>query len=173
MDLSYPIGKFQPPAQITPEALRAAIRDLAGGPGLLREAVRGLDDRQLDTAYRPEGWTVRQVVHHIADSHMNAFIRFRLALTEDQPTIRPYDQSKWAELSDARRGPVEPSLALTDSMHQRLVDLLNSLAPEDFSRTFLHPERGVVRLDTTTLMYAWHFRHHTAHITGLRQRMGW
>jgi hypothetical protein len=173
MDLSYPIGKFQMPKEVSPEALRAGIRELAAAPGLLREAVRGLDDAQLDTPYRPGGWTVRQVVHHIADSHMNAYMRFRLALTEDQPAIKPYDQAKWADLADARRDPVEVSLALIDGMHQRLVDLMDSLAPADFSRTFRHPERGVVRLDSNLLMYAWHSRHHTAHITGLRQRMGW
>lgn len=173
MDLSYPIGKFQMPAEVSPEALRTGIRELAAGPGLLREAVFGLNDSQLDTPYRPGGWTVRQVVHHIADSHMNAYVRFRLALTEDQPTIRPYDQGKWAGLSDALRDPVEVSLVLIDSLHQRMVDLFDSLAPSDFSRTFLHPERGVVHIDGNILMYAWHTRHHTAHITGLRQRMGW
>jgi hypothetical protein len=173
MDLSYPIGKFQTSGNISPEALRAGIRELAAGPGLLRDAVSGLNDAQLDTPYRPGGWTVRQVVHHVADSHMNAYIRLRLALTEDQPTIKPYDQAKWADLADARGGPVEVSLSLIDSMHQRLVALLDSLPPSDFSRMFRHPERGVIRLDANLLMYAWHFRHHIAHITGLRQRMGW
>ena len=121
---------------------------------------RDSTEQQLDTPYRPDGWTVRQVVHHLADSHLNAYIRFRLALTEDQPTIKPYDQSKWAELPDARTAPVETSLQLIDGLHQRLVVLLRSMSEADFARTFLHPERGVMRLDLTVAMYAWHSRHH-------------
>jgi uncharacterized damage-inducible protein DinB len=138
-----------------------------------RAAVQGLTGQQLDARYRPGGWTVRQVVHHVADSHLNAYIRFRLALTEDEPTIKPYDQAKWAELPDARTAPAETSLQLIDSLHQRWVVLLRSMSDADFARSFLHPERGVMRLDTTLAMYAWHSRHHRAHITGLRERMGW
>jgi hypothetical protein len=149
------------------------IGEIEAAPAQFRAAVQGLTEQQLDTPYRPDGWTVRQVVHHLADSHLNAYIRFRLALTEDQPTIKPYDQSQWAELPDARTAPVETSLQLVDSLHQRLVLLLRSMSDADFARTFLHPKRGVMRLDTCLAMYAWHSRHHAAHIAGLRERMGW
>jgi hypothetical protein len=173
MDLSYPIGKFEPPQEIGRERRFQYIREIAEAPARFREAVRGLDDKQLDTPYRPGGWTVRQVIHHMADSHMNAYIRFRLALTEDEPTIKPYDQAKWAELEDARTAPVETSLALIASLHGRWAALAESLSEADFSRGFLHPERGRAALDANLAMYAWHCRHHAAHITGLRERMGW
>jgi uncharacterized damage-inducible protein DinB len=173
MDLSYPIGKYEPPASVDAARRGEWLRQIAQTPARFREAVRGLDDAQLDTPYRPGGWTVRQVVHHMADSHMNAYIRFRLALTEVEPTIKPYDQDAWAALKDARTGPVETSLAILEGLHQRLVALVESLAEADFARTFLHPERGVMRLDTTLAMYAWHGRHHAAHVLGLRERMGW
>jgi hypothetical protein len=173
MDLSYPIGRFESPESVTPEMRPPLIGELEAAPAQFRAAVQGLTAQQLDTPYRPGGWTVRQVVHHLADSHLNSYVRFRLALTEDGPTIKPYDQSKWAELLDARTGPVETSLQLIDSLHQRWVVLLRSMSDADFARTFLHPERGIMRLDTNLAMYAWHCRHHAAHITGLRQRMGW
>jgi hypothetical protein len=173
MDLSYPIGRFDWPESVAPEVRARLIGEIEVAPARFRAAVQGLAEQQLDTPYRPGGWTVRQVVHHVADSHLNSYVRFRLALTEDQPTIKPYDQSKWAELPDARTAPVEPSLQLIDSLHQRWVVLLRSMPDADFARTFLHPERGVVRLDISLAMYAWHSRHHAAHITGLRERMEW
>jgi uncharacterized damage-inducible protein DinB len=173
MDLSYPIGRFEWPESVGPEMRAQSIGEIEAAPAWFRAAVQGLTGQQLDTPYRPGGWTVRQVVHHVADSHLHSYIRFRLALTEDQPTIKPYDQDKWAELPDARTAPVETSLRLIDSLHQRWVLLLRSMSDADFARTFLHPERGVMRLDVTLAMYAWHSRHHRAHITGLRERMGW
>jgi uncharacterized damage-inducible protein DinB len=173
MDLSYPIGRFEWPESATAEMRARSIGEIQAAPAWFRAAVQGLTGQQLDTPYRPGGWTVRQVVHHVADSHLHSYIRFRLALTEDQPTIKPYDQDKWAELPDARTAPVETSLRLIESLHQRWVLLLRSMSDADFARTFLHPERGVMRLDVTLAMYAWHSRHHRAHITGLRERMGW
>jgi hypothetical protein len=173
MNLSYPIGKYEAPGSVDAGARREWLRQIAEAPARFREAVRGLDDAQLDTPYRPGGWTIRQVIHHVADSHMNAYIRFRAALTEEQPAIKPYDQAAWAELADARTLPVEISLAILEGMHQRWVALAESLPEADFARTFLHPERGVVRLDSNLPMYAWHGRHHAAHILGLRERMGW
>jgi uncharacterized damage-inducible protein DinB len=173
MDLSYPIGRFEWPESVTPEMRARFIGEIEAAPSWYRAAVQGLTPTQLDTPYRPDGWTVRQVVHHVADSHLHSCIRFRLALTEDQPTIKPYDQAKWAELPDARTAPAETSLQLIDGLHQRWVVLLRSMSDADFARSFLHPERGVMRLDTTLAMYAWHNRHHRAHITGLRERMGW
>ena len=173
MDLSYPIGKFECRASVDAAVRSEYLRQIASAPGRFREAVQEMDDAQLDTPYRPGGWTVRQVVHHVADSHMNAYVRFRLALTEDDPLIKPYDQAAWAELADARTGPVETSLSLIDSLHARWVALAGSLPDAAFSRAFLHPERGRVPLDANLAMYAWHGRHHAAHITGLRERMGW
>jgi len=173
MDLSYPIGRFDWKAAVTPEMRPRLIDEIAVAPALLREAIDGLDDRQLDTPYRPGGWTVRQVVHHLPDSHINSYARFRLALTEDQPTIKPYDEAKWAELYDARTLPPAPSLALLENLHTRWVGLLRNMTDADFSRSFRHPEIGLVRLDTNLALYAWHGRHHTAQIAGLRHRMGW
>jgi len=173
MDLSYPIGKFDFKAPVAPETRPQNMEILAAAPARFRDAARGLNDARLDTPYRPGGWTVRQVVHHVADSHMNAYIRFRLALTEDVPTVKPYDQTKWGELSDARTAPVAISLDLIDGLHQRWVALLRSFSRADFERTFRHPEIGLVRLDTNLAAYAWHSRHHAAHITGLRERKGW
>jgi uncharacterized damage-inducible protein DinB len=173
MDLSYPIGKFEPPASLSPDMRRQWIETIAAAPARLRAAIEDLSVEHLDTPYRPGGWTVRQVVHHVADSHMHAYIRFRLALTEDNPAIKPYDQDKWAQLPDARSGPVETSLDLLEAMHNRWVALMESMSDADFDRTFFHPERGPMRLDFTLAMYAWHSLHHEAHITGLRQRMGW
>jgi hypothetical protein len=173
MDLSYPIGKFDFKQTVTPGQYPALIAEIAAAPALFREAVRGLDDAQLDTPYRPGGWTVRQTVHHVADSHMNSYIRWRLALTESEPTIRPYDQKAWAELADSRTAPVEMSLQLIEGMHARWALLLKTLSDADFGRSFRHPELGLVRLDTNLALYAWHGRHHAAHIAGLRQRNGW
>ena len=173
MDLSYPVGRCEYPETVHVEQRQRHIEELAVAPARLREAIRGLDDRQLDTPYRPGGWTVRQVVHHFADSHMNAYVRFRLALTEDEPTIKPYDEKKWAELPDARSLPVEVSLELIDRLHHRWVTLLRSMSDADFTRRLRHPEMGVLRLDTYLASYAWHCRHHAAHITSLRQRQNW
>ena len=172
MDLRYPIGRFERPAEASSDRRREWIDTIAAAPSRYREAVRGLSDRQLDTPYRPEGWTVRQVIHHVADSHMNSFIRFRLALTEDEPTIKPYDEAKWALLKDAGE-PVECSLLLIDNLHHRWVVMLRALEEGDFTRTLRHPESGVMNLDTLLALYAWHSRHHEAHITGLRERLGW
>jgi len=173
MDLSYPIGKFQRPETVTPEMRAEYIAGIAAAPALLREAVEGLNDDQLDTPYRPEGWTVRQVVHHLADSHMHSNIRMRFALASVEPTIMPYEESVWAQFPDARSAPVEISLTLLDNLHHRWVALLKSLSDADFGRRFRHPELGLVRLDTNLALYAWHGRHHTAHITRLRDRMNW
>ena len=173
MDLSYPIGRFTYAGESTEEQRRAFIDRIEKTPARLRAAVDGLTPEQLDTPYRPGGWTVRQVVHHVPDSHMHSYCRFRLALTEEEPAIKPYDQAKWAELVDSRTAPVETSLRLLESLHSLWVMLLRGFSEGDFTRTFRHPEIGVVRLDTTLAQYAWHGRHHTAHITGLRERMGW
>ncbi len=172
-DLRYPIGKFEPPDAVTESRRREWIDTIAGAPDIFRAAVRGLSEQQLDTPYRPEGWTVRQVVHHVADSHMNAYTRFRLALTEDQPTVKPYEEARWAKLEDARTAPVDLSLMLIEPLHKRWVLLLRSMSAGDFGRTFKHPEHGVMTLDRNLAMYAWHTRHHAAHITSLRERMGW
>lgn len=173
MDLSYPIGKFQWKGENSAEDRAQLIVRIAGLPAELHNAVKGLSVAQLDTPYRPGGWTVRQVIHHIADSHMNAFIRFKLALTEDQPAIKPYNQAAWAGLDDALAADVELSLTLIEALHARWAVLLRAMKPEDFARAFQHPEHGLVTLDRNLAMYAWHGTHHTAHITGLRQREGW
>jgi uncharacterized damage-inducible protein DinB len=172
-DLRYPVGKFRRVENLTPEQRRQCIDAIAEAPTRLGDAVRELKPAELDTPYRPGGWTVRQVVHHVPDSHMNAYVRFRLALTEEEPTIKPYEEARWAELSDAKSAPIEPSLTLLDSLHQRWVLLLRSLAPADWTKRFRHPERGVMTLDEQLALYAWHGRHHVAHITSLRERNGW
>jgi hypothetical protein len=170
-DLRYPIGPFEAVAErLTEEQRRLAVRDLEDAPARFRAAVQGLTPEQLDTPYRPGGWTVRQVIHHMPDSHMNMYVRFRMALTEDEPTIKPYDEARWAELADARGGDIEVSLQLLAALHTRLVLLTRALTPEDLARRFRHPERGVLTLDQTLAMYAWHCRHHLAHITGLTAR---
>jgi hypothetical protein len=173
MDLRYPIGKWEAGNELSPELRIQMIDEIALAPGKIRKAAGGLSDEQLDTPYRPDGWTVRQVIHHLADSHMNAYVRCRLALTEKEPLIKPYDENLWAGLPDARTAPAEISLVLLDSLHNRWARLLRSIRPEDFARTFRHPERGIMTLDATLRIYEWHGRHHTAHITALRQRMGW
>ncbi len=173
-DLRYPIGKFDVTAPVTPEIRTAAIWDLAQLPERLRAGLNGLTDAQLDTPYRPEGWTVRQVVHHLADSHLNAATRVRLALTEDNPTIKPYIEGKWAALPDATTLAVEPSLQILDGVHARLVAVLRSLDDAAFARTVVHPEHGrTMSIDVLTALYGWHSRHHVRHITALRERMGW
>jgi len=171
-DARYPVGQFVLPDSTTSEERRAWIQEIARAPRDLRAAVSGLSEQQIDTPYRPGGWTVRQVVHHVPESHMNAFIRFKLALTEDQPTIKPYDEARWAMLADNAL-PVTPSLDLLEALHVRWVRLLESLSDADLQRRFLHPESGPWRLDQYLAQYAWHGRHHIAHITELRARMGW
>jgi hypothetical protein len=172
-DLRYPIGRLDRKSSLSADERRAAIDAIAAAPRALRAAVNGLSDSQLDTPYRPGGWTVRQLVHHVADSHMNAYARFRLAFTEDDPTIRPYEEARWAELDDAKSLPVVVSLDLLDSMHQRLDVLLNSVPPEAFARTLRHPENGPLTVDGLLDTYSWHGRHHTAHVTALREREQW
>ena len=172
-DLRYPIGEFAYEGPTTPEQRQELLHNIEQAPGRLREAVKGLSERQLDTPYRPQGWTVRQVAHHVPDSHLNAYIRFKLALTEEEPTIKPYAEDRWARLADTQATPVEVSLALLDSLHDRWVRLMRSFEPDDWKRTFRHPERGVVSLEMNLAIYAWHGRHHVAHITSLRERNGW
>jgi uncharacterized damage-inducible protein DinB len=171
--LQYPIGKFRPEAEITAEHIAKWIGEIAEAPARLREAVAGLMQEQLDTPYREGGWTVRQAVHHVADAHLNSYIRFRWGLTEEEPTIKPYDEARWAELPDARTAPVEVSLQLLEAVTDRWVRLLRAMSPAEFERKVVHPEAGVQRLGMLAGLYAWHGAHHTAHITGLRQRMGW
>jgi uncharacterized damage-inducible protein DinB len=176
-DLRYPIGKFEwIPAENEEQMAKRRVHYiavLAKLPSDMRAAVKGLSPEQLDTPYRPEGWTVRQVVHHVPESHMNAYIRFKLALTEDNPTIKPYDEGEWAKLPDAAVTPIEVSLQLLDALHARWVDVARLMQPSDFARALFHPERGTLTLDQLLAMYAWHSVHHTTHITSLRERMGW
>jgi uncharacterized damage-inducible protein DinB len=172
-DLRYPIGKWRRQPTIDAAARAALIDAIAAAPQGLREAVRGLTDRQLDTPYRDGGWTPRQIVHHVADSHMNAYIRFKLGLTEDGPTIKTYEESAWAETVDGRTAPIEISLALIDNLHQRWVQFLRSMDEAAFARAVRHPDHGLMKLDDLLQLYGWHGRHHTAHITALRQRQGW
>lgn len=172
-DLRYPVGKFEKRASITAADRRAMIGIIAEAPRQLRAAVSGLNDHQLDTPYREGGWTVRQVAHHVPDSHLNAYIRLKLALTEERPTIKPYEEARWAELPDSRDVPVEVSLNLLDAVTARWVTIMNAMREEDFARTLVHPDHGPVDLDWLVQMYAWHSRHHVAHITTLRDRNGW
>jgi uncharacterized damage-inducible protein DinB len=172
-DLRYPLGRFAAPA-VSDLAIRAEqIETLRQLPANLHAATAGLSDAQLDTPYREGGWTVRQVIHHIADSHANALIRFKLALTEDWPSVKPYDEAAWAELADSRTLPIDVSMAIITGMHTRWVTLLESLSEQDFQKGYNHPEHGKQALSTVLAMYAWHARHHTAHISGLRARQGW
>ncbi|HEX3819972.1 MAG TPA: bacillithiol transferase BstA [Candidatus Sulfotelmatobacter sp.] len=170
-DLSYPIGKFHFEKTLTNDQKSALIGEIGETPAKLRTAVKGLSDAQLDTPYRPGGWTVRQVTHHVPDSHMNAYVRFKLALTENDPAIKPYEQQLWAELADTKETPIEVSLAMLDSLHDRWVRLLRSIKKEEWKRTFRHPELGSVSLERNLALYAWHGKHHVAHITELRKRM--
>jgi hypothetical protein len=171
--LRYPVGRPGPAVAGTPELRAAWIEELAGMPGHLRAAVKGLNDAQLDTAYREGGWTVRQVVHHLADSHANSFVRFKLALTEDWPTIKPYNEKAWAELPDGKTAAIEGSLVLIEGLHARWVILLRAMNAADFERGFVRPENSRENLDRALAIYSWHCRHHVAHITGLRARNGW
>jgi uncharacterized damage-inducible protein DinB len=173
IDLRYPVGKFQFDGPLTEQQKQKALDDIASAPANLRKAVKGLSEAQFDTPYRPEGWTVRQVAHHVPDSHMNAYIRFKLALTEDEPTIKPYAEDRWAKLADTKSTPIEVSLTMLESLHDRWVRLLRSLGTDDWKRTFRHPEMGAMSLDKTLALYAWHGRHHVSHISELRKTNGW
>jgi hypothetical protein len=172
-DPRYPIGKFDGKAPVNEAERNKFIRDIEETPAKLRAAIHGLSEEQLNTPYRDGGWTVRQLIHHVPDSHLNSYIRFKLALTEDEPTIKPYMEDRWAELADSRVTPIETSLTLLDSLHQRWVLLLRSFRPEDWKRTFRHPDMGLLSLDKTVALYSWHGRHHVAHITSLRETKGW
>ena len=169
-NLKYPIGRFSFQAPSTPHQRKQWIAEIAEAPAKLRAAVAGLNDAQLNTPYREGGWTVRQVVHHVPESHMNAYIRFKLALTENEPTIKPYDEAAWAELPDIRETPIEVSLALLDNLHDRWVRMLRLMSDADFKKQFRHPELGVVPLEKNLALYAWHGKHHVAHIASVRGR---
>jgi hypothetical protein len=172
-DPRYPIGKFTYDGPPSEEQRRKLIDEIAQQPVALRSAVKGLSTAQIETPYREGGWTVRQVVHHVPESHMNAYIRFKLALTEDQLTIKPYMEDRWAELPDVQSTPLEVSLSLLESLHDRWVRVLKAIKPEEWKRTFQHPELGLMPLEKNLCLYSWHGRHHVAHITELRKRMGW
>ena len=171
--LRYPIGKFQRPGAVSQTERDRYLNDIEEAPRRLRAAVVGLTAEQMDTPYREGGWTVRQVAHHLPDSHLNAYARMKLALTEDTPTIKPYDEARWAELSDSRTAPVETSLAMMEALHERWGHLLRGMRESDFGRTVMHPEMGALTVDDLLALYAWHGRHHVAQITGLRHRRGW
>jgi DinB superfamily len=173
MDPRYPIGRFEMPAQVSPARRQQAMDEIASTPAKLRAVVKGLNDAQLDTPYRADGWTVRQVVHHVPDSHLNAYVRLKLALTEDNPTIKPYDEAAWAKLADSNSTPIEVSLTLMDSVHDRWDRIWRSLKPEQFARKLVHPENGERTVDWLLFLYEWHGKHHTAHITELRIQKGW
>jgi len=172
-DPRYPIGKFSFDGTLTERQKSQYLDDIEQTPARLRAAVQGLSEKQLDTPYRAGGWTVRQVVHHVPDSHVNSYVRFKLALTEDEPTIRPYMENLWAELPEAKGAPIELSLVLLESLHSRWMLMLREIKPGEWKRNFRHPEMGLLSLEKTLALYAWHGRHHTAHITCLREKMGW
>jgi uncharacterized damage-inducible protein DinB len=173
-DLRYPIGTFQYGGDSDQRQNERWIEEIASAPKALRGIVAGLSADQLDTPYRPGGWTVRQVVHHLPDSHMNAYVRIKLALTEDGPTIRPYEEARWAELPDSRTGPIEISLNLLEGLHHRWLLLLRQLTPAQYHMRFIHPEHGrQIEIQEALALYAWHGQHHTAQIASLRRRMGW
>jgi hypothetical protein len=172
-DLRYPIGRYAPPASYTDAWREASIDTFAAAPDALRAAVGGLSEAQLDTPYRPGGWTVRQVIHHVPDSHLNAYLRLKLALTEDRPIIKPYDEEAWAKLEDTRSTPIDVSLQLLSAVHDRMTRLLRAMTPSDFERRYVHPDSGEHPLNHLIGLYAWHGAHHTAHVTALRARMGW
>ena len=171
-DFRYPIGKFNGQPAANDAERKKFLNDIEEAPARLREAVQGLSEKQLDTPYREGGWTVRQVVHHVPDSHLNSYIRFKWALTENEPTIKPYYEDRWAELPDSKM-PIQVSLTMLDSLHQRWTNLLNSFQADDWKKTLRHPELGVLTLDKMLALYAWHGKHHVAHIQGLRERMQW
>jgi hypothetical protein len=172
-DLKHPIGRFsfQPPS--TTEQRQKWIAEIAEAPANLRAAIAGLNEEQLNTPYRDGGWTVRQVIHHVPESHMNAYIRFKLALTESEPTVKPYHETAWAETADVRETPIEVSLAMLENLHKRWVILLESMSDADFQKQFRHPELGAVPLEKNLALYAWHGKHHVAHVTSLRERKQW
>jgi hypothetical protein len=172
-DLKYPVGRYKWTGSASALDRSGWIDDIAAVPGQLRSAVAGLSAEQADTPYREGGWTVRQVVHHVPDSHMNAFVRFKLGLTETVPVIKPYDEGAWALLGDVAGTPVETSLVLLEKLHERWVVLLRSIAGKDWQRQIVHPEMGALSLDRVLGLYAWHGRHHVAHVTRLRQRRAW
>ena len=172
--LKFPIGKFEKPMTITRDDLLKWISDISTFPTRIKNEVNNLTDQQLDTHYRPEGWTIRQVVHHCADSHMNSLIRFKLTLTEDKPTVKPYYEERWAELADSKNMQIEPSLKMIEGIHERMTVLLNNLAESDYSKIFIHPEHGkYFRIDENIGIYAWHCNHHLAHITETKKRNNW
>ncbi len=172
--LKFPIGKFEKPTTITKDDLLNWISEISTFPSRLKNEVNHLTNQQLDTQYRPEGWTISQVVHHCADSHMNSLIRLKLTLTEDQPTVKPYYEERWAELADSKNMPIEPSLKMIEGIHERWTVLLNNLSESDYSKIFIHPEHGkAFRIDENIGMYAWHCNHHLAHITETKKRNNW
>ncbi len=171
-DLRFPIGKFDKNIEVTPKLRKSFVKTIADLPKNLENAVADLNDEQLDTPYRPEGWTVRQTVHHVADSHLNSYIRFKLALTEDAPTIRPYYEDRWAELADSRM-PIEVSMKIIEGIHSRWATFLNAMSDEDFKKLLIHPESGEWTLEKMLGLYDWHSKHHTAHIMKLRERENW
>jgi hypothetical protein len=172
-DPRYPVGKFTYAGPPDEAQRNQFINDIEKTPAALRAAIQGLSPKQMETPYRDGGWTVCQVVHHVPESHMNAYIRFKLGLTEDNPTIKPYLEDRWAVTGDVQSTPPEVSLALLDSLHDRWVRLLRSLKPEEWKRQFSHPEMGPMPLEKNLALYSWHGRHHVAHVTELRKRMGW
>ena len=172
--LRYPTGKFEKPAVLTNELINQYIAEIAGFPARIRKEVEHLTDKQLDTVYRPDGWTIRQVVNHCSDSHINAFIRFKLTLTEDKPIVKPYLQALWAELSDCKTMPIEPVLDLLDGLHKRWVVLLKSLSENELNKSYINPEQGnETKLYEAAALYSWHCNHHLAHITTLKIAKGW
>ena len=171
-DPRFPIGKFSYSGSVSAAEKKQFLADIEQAPANLRASIRGLSDAQLDTPYREGGWTVRQVVHHVPDSHMNAYVRFKLALTEDDPTIKPYMEDRWAELLDSRE-PLENSLTMLDSLHRRWITVLRNMSETDWKRTFRHPDLGSMPLEKSLALYAWHGKHHAAHVTTLREKMKW
>lgn len=171
-DLRYPIGDFERHSEISPELREEFINTIEILPQKLREAIEDLSEEQLETPYRPEGWTVRQTVHHVADSHMNMFIRLRLGLTEDNPTIKPYAEDEWSKLADAKM-PLDVSFKIIEGVHARLTVMLKSLTDEQFKRKLIHPDSGEWTVEAMLGLYDWHSKHHTAHITKLRERNQW
>ncbi len=172
-DLRYPIGQFDWKKEVPPADREGHIAAIEAAPAGFRKAAAGLTEGQLETPYRAGGWTVRQVIHHVADSHMNSYVRFKLALTEEDPTVKAYNEAAWARLSDSADTPVEVSLALLESLHRRWYVLMRSMNETEWKRTFRHPEIGPLTLETSLAAYAWHGKHHTAHIEELRRRKGW
>jgi uncharacterized damage-inducible protein DinB len=172
-DLRYPIGKFHYDGALSAEQKQEYLDEIAQTPAKLRSAVKDLSDAQFDTPYRDGGWTVRQVVHHVPDSHLNSYVRFKLALTEDEPTIKLYAEDRWAALPDTKATPIVVSLTMLDALHDRWIRLLRLLSAEEWKRTFRHPDMGPMTLEKALAMYAWHGKHHVAHITALRARNGW